>query len=307
MRWRIARPAAGLLRGFDTDAFLLARICNVADGSAPHVALSAQVVELGSTAHRAALVPNDQVVDAPAMRVNEMTLRVAHMFKRQLVRRLPKMLLPAIHSRTSVDDYVAHVDADPELDTAIFGNLGIAIGHSALDFHGAARGVDSARKFDQGTVTVVLTIRPATSAARMAASLRSMRASITTDRKTFRFRPQAVIVLHCNICCNAPRRIDPKGSNRRRMKLSGGSTRSDKSVLGTTMASDDKKIKTNPASKNESLSKDKSDSGVDTSEAEGAKIADAAPSGYSRGEGQKPVSKAYKDNWNAIFAKKKKR
>jgi hypothetical protein len=25
------------------------------------------------------------------------------------------------------------------------------------------------------------------------------------------------------------------------------------------------------------------------------------------GEGQKPVSQAYKDNWNAIFAKKKKR
>jgi hypothetical protein len=31
------------------------------------------------------------------------------------------------------------------------------------------------------------------------------------------------------------------------------------------------------------------------------------PSGYSRGEGQKPVSKAYKDNWNVIFAKKKMR
>jgi len=39
----------------------------------------------------------------------------------------------------------------------------------------------------------------------------------------------------------------------------------------------------------------------------GGKIADASPSGYSRGEGQKPVSKAYKDNWNAIFAKKRKR
>ena len=52
---------------------------------------------------------------------------------------------------------------------------------------------------------------------------------------------------------------------------------------------------------------DKSTSGVDTSEAEGGKVADASPSGYSRGEGQKPVSKAYKDNWNAIFAKKKKR
>ena len=73
------------------------------------------------------------------------------------------------------------------------------------------------------------------------------------------------------------------------------------------MASDDKKIKTNPASKNEAPSKDKSDSGVGTSEAEGAKIADTSPSDYSRGEGQKPVSKAYKDNWNAIFAKKKKR
>jgi hypothetical protein len=73
------------------------------------------------------------------------------------------------------------------------------------------------------------------------------------------------------------------------------------------MASDDKKIKTNPASKNEVPSKEKSSSGVDSSKAEGANIADASPSGYSRGEGQKPVSKAYKNNWNAIFAKKKKR
>jgi hypothetical protein len=27
----------------------------------------------------------------------------------------------------------------------------------------------------------------------------------------------------------------------------------------------------------------------------------------ARGEGQKPVSKAYRENWNVIFAKKKKR
>jgi len=40
--------------------------------------------------------------------------------------------------------------------------------------------------------------------------------------------------------------------------------------------------------------------------AEGVK-ADAAPSNKGMGEGQKPVSQAYKDNWNAIFAKKKKR
>jgi hypothetical protein len=31
----------------------------------------------------------------------------------------------------------------------------------------------------------------------------------------------------------------------------------------------------------------------------------AAPANYSRGEGQKPVSAAYRENWNAIFADKK--
>jgi hypothetical protein len=34
---------------------------------------------------------------------------------------------------------------------------------------------------------------------------------------------------------------------------------------------------------------------------------DATPQKQSMGEGQKPVSKAYKDNWNNIFGKKKKR
>lgn len=73
------------------------------------------------------------------------------------------------------------------------------------------------------------------------------------------------------------------------------------------MANDDKKTKTDPAPKNEAPPKDKSTSSVDKSKTEdGAKVADPS-TGYSRGEGQKPVSKAYKDNWNAIFAKKKKR
>ena len=70
------------------------------------------------------------------------------------------------------------------------------------------------------------------------------------------------------------------------------------------MASDDKKIKTDPAPKKDVPAKDKS-TAVDTSKAEGSKAADAVP--YSRGEGQKPVSQAYRDNWNAIFARKKKR
>ena len=73
------------------------------------------------------------------------------------------------------------------------------------------------------------------------------------------------------------------------------------------MASDDKKIQTNSAPKNEAAVENKNTSGASPSKAEGGDIAAAAPSGYSRGEGQKPVSKAYKENWNLIFAKKRKR
>jgi len=73
------------------------------------------------------------------------------------------------------------------------------------------------------------------------------------------------------------------------------------------MAKDDKKIKTNSTPKNETPPNNKSTSDADTSKVEGGKVADAAPSGYSRGEGQKPVSKAYRDNWNAIYAKRRKR
>ena len=39
------------------------------------------------------------------------------------------------------------------------------------------------------------------------------------------------------------------------------------------------------------------------SKAEGGETATAASSNYSRGECQKPVTTAYKENWNAIFAK----
>jgi hypothetical protein len=61
------------------------------------------------------------------------------------------------------------------------------------------------------------------------------------------------------------------------------------------------------AKKDEGQAKDKTTSDSDLSKAEGGeKTADSA-SGYSRGEGQKPVSKAYKDNWNAIYAKRKKK
>jgi len=87
------------------------------------------------------------------------------------------------------------------------------------------------------------------------------------------------------------------------------------------MASDDKKTKAILApqsetevkkavaekKKDEVQPKDKSPSDVNSTKAESNEKATDSPSDYSRGEGQKPVSKAYKDNWNAIYGKKKKR
>ena len=73
------------------------------------------------------------------------------------------------------------------------------------------------------------------------------------------------------------------------------------------MAGDGKKSKTSPKEKTsvEAPTKDKTPAEVPAKVE--AKTEPAAPPNYSRGEGQKPVSQAYKDNWNAIFAKKKKR
>ena len=77
------------------------------------------------------------------------------------------------------------------------------------------------------------------------------------------------------------------------------------------MSVDDKKTK-NTAPKKEPVTETKTAETAPKTEgvkAEGAKT-DAAPSKPSNkgmGEGQKRVSQAYKDNWNAIFAKKKKR
>jgi hypothetical protein len=73
------------------------------------------------------------------------------------------------------------------------------------------------------------------------------------------------------------------------------------------MASDDKKVKADPARKSDAPVKSKGPSRVDLSKTEGGETAADVPSGYSRGEGQKPVSKAYRDNWSVIFGKKKRR
>jgi hypothetical protein len=69
------------------------------------------------------------------------------------------------------------------------------------------------------------------------------------------------------------------------------------------MVSDSKKAKADAAPKSETVPKDKSTPGEAVSKSDGSEAA-VAPSNYSRGEGQKPVSTAYKENWNTIFAKR---
>jgi hypothetical protein len=101
----------------------------------------------------------------------------------------------------------------------------------------------------------------------------------------------------------------------------------DPADLGMTMASDSKKTKADATPKKDVATKVESpaakdavkdapkdatkdtpkDTPKDTSKPEGSETAAAAPANYSRGEGQKPVTAAYKENWNAIFAKKSKK
>ena len=83
------------------------------------------------------------------------------------------------------------------------------------------------------------------------------------------------------------------------------------------MARDDKKTSPAPkngatdkevvAKKDEGQPKDKTTPDADRSKAESGEKAAGSPSGYGRGEGQKPVSNAYRDNWNAIYLKKTKK
>ncbi|HTV29037.1 MAG TPA: hypothetical protein VMF32_14725 [Xanthobacteraceae bacterium] len=86
------------------------------------------------------------------------------------------------------------------------------------------------------------------------------------------------------------------------------------------MAKDNKQTKAASAPKTETAAKDKSASGESASKTQSAEGAsktessktessksDAAPANYSRGEGQKPVTEAYRENWNLIFANKNSR
>ena len=86
-----------------------------------------------------------------------------------------------------------------------------------------------------------------------------------------------------------------------------------------TKADPVQKTKADPVAKSDAPKKDKSSadakSTVDAkstadaapAKAEGGEKEAGSPSGYHRGEGQKPVSQAYRDNWSLIYGTKKKR
>jgi hypothetical protein len=95
---------------------------------------------------------------------------------------------------------------------------------------------------------------------------------------------------------------------------------------GKKMATNTKKTKTDAAKKIDTAAKVKDTAVKEAPTPEAAKEASipkggettgsettagettgAAPSNYSRGEGQKPVTAAYKENWNVIFGKKNKK
>jgi hypothetical protein len=62
--------------------------------------------------------------------------------------------------------------------------------------------------------------------------------------------------------------------------------------------------KTEAPAKTETPGKTETGAAAEPSKPAAGEAAADKPSNYSRGEGQKPVSKAYRDNWNVIFGKK---
>ena len=52
----------------------------------------------------------------------------------------------------ALDDDVADIDADAELDAAAFGHVGVALAHLALDFSGTGDRIHHARELDQHAV-----------------------------------------------------------------------------------------------------------------------------------------------------------
>ena len=68
----------------------------------------------------------------------------------------PHRYVDAISENVALfDDDVAKIDADTKFDPTVFGSVDIALGHCALDFHGAPHRVDGACKLNQRPIARV--------------------------------------------------------------------------------------------------------------------------------------------------------
>ena len=82
--------------------------------------------------------------------------------------------------------------------------------------------------------------------------------------------------------------------------------KADTTPKADTAPKPDTPAKADTAAKSDAAEKVKTPAAEDASKSKAEEPAGAAPANYSRGEGQKPVTAAYRENWNAIFAKKPK-
>ena len=89
------------------------------------------------------------------------------------------------------------------------------------------------------------------------------------------------------------------------MASEGKKTKTETAPKVDTAPKKDTAAKVEGASAKDAPKESAKDATKDAPKSDVAEPATAAPSNYSRGEGQKPVTAAYKENWNAIFAKKR--
>ena len=81
-------------------------------------------------------------------------------------------------------------------------------------------------------------------------------------------------------------------------------SKTDTKTKSNEASSDTKTPKADTNTKSNKASSDKNSSKTDTN-SNSNEPSDNTRSNYVRGESQKPVTKAYRDNWKAIFGKKR--
>ena len=96
-------------------------------------------------------------------------------------------------------------------------------------------------------------------------------------------------------------RLDNRMADEKKSKAKTEKPAGEKAAKPATEAKSAPETKSGPESKSAPETK----TATETKAEAPAEAKSEAPKNYSRGEGQKAVTQAYKDNWNTIFGKKK--